>query len=51
MSLAGQHASKSESIVLLKNFFDDYYQGYEEHGKNYPGYSELVDKEHMWTIP
>lgn len=32
----------AESIVLLKSF-DDYYQGYEEHGRNYPGYSELVE--------
>lgn len=31
------------SIVLLKNF-DAYYNGYDEDGKHYDGYVELVDK-------
>ena len=29
-------------IVLLKNF-EAYYEGYDENGKHYPGYTELVD--------
>lgn len=33
----------AESIVLLKNF-DSYYNGYDEEGKHYHGYVELVDK-------
>jgi len=30
-------------IVLLKNF-EAYYEGYDENGKHYPGYVELVDE-------
>lgn len=33
----------AESIVLLKSF-DDYYHGYEEQGRDYPGYSQLVEQ-------
>lgn len=33
----------AESIVLLKNF-DSYYNGYDEDGKHYHGYVELIDK-------
>lgn len=33
----------AESIVLLKNY-DAYYYGYDENGKHYPGYTELIDE-------
>lgn len=33
---------KAGSIVLLKNY-EAYYNGYDENGKHYPGYAELVD--------
>lgn len=31
------------SVVLLKNY-DAYYNGYDEDGKHYPGYTELIDE-------
>ncbi|MDD3471027.1 MAG: type I restriction endonuclease subunit R [Thermoguttaceae bacterium] len=31
------------SVVLLKNY-DTYYNGYDENGKHYPGYTELIDE-------
>ena len=33
----------AESIVLLKNY-EAYYHGYDENGKHYPGYTELIDE-------
>ena len=33
---------KAGSIVLLKNY-EAYYNGYDENGKHYPGYAELID--------
>ena len=33
---------KAGSIVLLKNY-EAYYNGYDEDGKHYPGYAELID--------
>lgn len=33
----------AESIVLLQSF-DDYYHGYEEQGRDYPDYSQLVEQ-------
>lgn len=33
----------AESIVLLKSF-EDYYNGYDEDGKHYNGYTELINK-------
>lgn len=38
------------SIVLLKNF-ESYYNGYDEDGKHYDGYIELVDKiQHLFPV-
>ncbi len=34
---------EAESVVLLKNF-ESYYHGYNENGKHYDGYVELIDK-------
>ena len=37
------------SVVLLKGY-DAYYNGYDEDGKHYPGYTELID-ELVWRFP
>ncbi|HIW74693.1 MAG TPA: type I restriction endonuclease subunit R [Firmicutes bacterium] len=34
---------KAGSVVLLKGY-DAYYNGYDEDGKHYPGYAELIDE-------
>ena len=34
---------KAQSIILLKSY-DAYYNGYNEDGKHYPGYAELIDQ-------
>ena len=33
----------ASGIVLLKSY-DDYYHGYDEDGKHYPGYTELIER-------
>lgn len=35
--------SEAGSIVLLKKY-KDYYEGYNENGKHYPGYAQLIDE-------
>lgn len=40
----GMFGDKDASSVVLLRSYKDYYFGYDENGKHYPGYTEIVDK-------